>query len=146
MLLASGFPLVALDLGLPPLRGGRGVEAAWLRLARAARAHDAALLVGSPYRVSGTAAAAVLKAAGGRAAWQRRRRLPPPARRLHRPRRAGEVPRAACPDRARSSGSLRGGSAAARPAAAPAGPARAGDPTCRDERERRRPLLRAASA
>lgn len=70
MLLASGFPLVALDLGLPPLRGGRGVESSWLRLARAARAHDAALLVGSPYRVSGTAAAAVLKANRGRAAWR----------------------------------------------------------------------------
>jgi hypothetical protein len=70
MLIAGGFPLVALDLGLPPVRGGRGIEAAWLRLARAARAHDAALLVGSPYRVSGTAAAAVLKAGRGRAAWR----------------------------------------------------------------------------
>jgi hypothetical protein len=70
MLLAGGFPLVALDLGAPPVRGGRGVEAAWLRLARTARAHDAALLVGSPYRVSGTAAAMVLKAAHGRAAWR----------------------------------------------------------------------------
>ncbi|MBW8876621.1 MAG: hypothetical protein JF614_16775 [Acidobacteria bacterium] len=70
MLLASGFPLVALDLGQPPVRGGRGVEAAWLRLARAARAHDAALLVASPYRVSGTAAAVVLKAERARAAWQ----------------------------------------------------------------------------
>ncbi|HEX3552131.1 MAG TPA: hypothetical protein VIA62_02755 [Thermoanaerobaculia bacterium] len=70
MLLASGFPLVTLDLGQPPVRGGRGVEAAWLRLARAARAHDAALLVGAPYRVSGTAAAVVLKAERARAAWQ----------------------------------------------------------------------------
>ncbi len=70
MLLASGFPLVVLDLGQPPVRGGRGVEAAWLRLARAARAHDAALLVASPYRVSGTAAAVVLKAERARAAWQ----------------------------------------------------------------------------
>lgn len=70
MLLTGGFPLVALDLGMPPVRGGRGVEAAWLRLARAARAHDAALLVGSPYRVTGTAAAAVLQAGRGHAAWQ----------------------------------------------------------------------------
>src|SRR3954470_10453954 len=69
MLLASGFPLVVLDLGQPPVRGGRGVEAAWLRLARAARAHDAALLVGAPYRVTGTAAAAVLQAGRGHAAW-----------------------------------------------------------------------------
>src|SRR4051794_32645083 len=70
MLLAGGFPLVVLDLGVPPVRGGRGIEAAWLRLARAARAHDAALLVGSPYRVTGTAAAAVLQAGRGRFAWQ----------------------------------------------------------------------------
>ncbi|HET9209515.1 MAG TPA: hypothetical protein VFR03_03920, partial [Thermoanaerobaculia bacterium] len=39
MLLDGGFPLVAVDLGMPPVRGGRGIEAAWLRLARAARAH-----------------------------------------------------------------------------------------------------------
>jgi hypothetical protein len=70
MLIAGGFPLVALDLGCPPVRGGRGIEAAWLRLARAARAHDAALLVSAPYRVSGTAAAVVLKADRGRATWQ----------------------------------------------------------------------------
>jgi len=70
MLLAGGFPLVAVDLGLPPVRGGRGVESAWLRLARAARAHDAVLLVGSPYRVTGTSAAAVLQAGRGRAAWR----------------------------------------------------------------------------
>lgn len=70
MLLAGGFPLVALDLGMPPVRGGRGGEAGWLRLARAAKAHDAALLVGSPYRVTGTAAGAVLQAGRGRATWQ----------------------------------------------------------------------------
>ena len=70
MLLGAGFPLVALDLGNPPVRGGRGVEAVWLRLARTARSHGAALLVGSPYRVSGTAAGAVLKAGRARAVWQ----------------------------------------------------------------------------
>ncbi|HSK77678.1 MAG TPA: hypothetical protein VLQ45_14605 [Thermoanaerobaculia bacterium] len=69
MLLGAGFPLVVLDLGPPPVRGGRGVEAAWLRLARAARAHGAALLVGSPYRVTGTAPAVVLKAGKARPAW-----------------------------------------------------------------------------
>jgi hypothetical protein len=67
MLIAGGFPLVVLDLGQ---RGGRGNEAAWLRLARAARAHDSALLVGAPWRVSGTAAAVVLKAGRPRAAWR----------------------------------------------------------------------------
>lgn len=70
MLLDGGFPLVALDLGNPPLRGGRGIEAAWLRLARAARAHDAMLLVGAPYRVSGTSAGVVLKAERGRITWR----------------------------------------------------------------------------
>jgi hypothetical protein len=70
MLIDGGFPLVALDLGNPPVRGGRGVEAAWLRLARAARAHDSALLVGAPYRVSGTAAAVVLKAGRARVTWR----------------------------------------------------------------------------
>jgi hypothetical protein len=70
MVLASGFPLVVLDLGAPPVRGGRGLEAAWLRVARAARAHNAALLVSSPYRVSGTAAGVVLKAERARAAWE----------------------------------------------------------------------------
>jgi len=67
--LHGGFPLVAVELGNPPLAGGRGVEAGWLRLARAAHAHGAALLVASPYRVSGTAAAAVVAAGRGRAAW-----------------------------------------------------------------------------
>ncbi|HVT17167.1 MAG TPA: hypothetical protein VHQ90_13430 [Thermoanaerobaculia bacterium] len=70
MLIGSGFPLVVLDLGQPPVRGGRGAAAAWLRLARAARAHDAALLVGSPYRVSGTAASVVLEARRERTVWQ----------------------------------------------------------------------------
>jgi len=70
MLINAGFSLVVLDLGHPPVRGGRGVEAGWLRLARSARAHGSALLVGSPYRVSGTAASAVLKASRPRALWQ----------------------------------------------------------------------------
>jgi hypothetical protein len=70
VLLGGGFPLVVLDLGSPPVRGGRGGEAGWVRLARAAQAHRAALLVASPYRVSGTAAAIVLQAAPGRALWQ----------------------------------------------------------------------------
>jgi hypothetical protein len=70
MLIGAGFSLVVLDLGHPPVRGGRGVEAGWLRLARSTRAHGSALLVGSPYRVSGTAASAVLKAGRPRALWQ----------------------------------------------------------------------------
>jgi hypothetical protein len=69
VLLAGGFPLVVVDLGDPPVPGGRGVEASWLRLAKAAKSHQAALLVSSPYRVSGTAAAGVVQADHGRALW-----------------------------------------------------------------------------
>ncbi|MEM1247745.1 MAG: hypothetical protein AAGK22_15320 [Acidobacteriota bacterium] len=71
LLLVTGFPLVVLDLGAPPVPGGRGQEAAWLRLARAAQSHRGALLVSSPYRASGTAATAVVEVARGRAAWWR---------------------------------------------------------------------------
>jgi hypothetical protein len=70
ILIGGGFQMVALDLGSPPVRGGRGVEAGWLRLARAAHANGTALLVASPYRMSGTAAAVVLQAARERTLWQ----------------------------------------------------------------------------
>lgn len=69
VVLAGGFPLVVLDLGTPPVPGGRGAEASWLRLARAARDHRAALLVSSPYRASGTAAGAVVELRSGRGRW-----------------------------------------------------------------------------
>lgn len=69
VVLSGGFPLVILDLGTPPVPGGRGAEASWLRLARAARDHRAALLVSSPYRVSGTAAGAVFELRSGRGRW-----------------------------------------------------------------------------
>ncbi len=66
MLLTGGFPLVVVDLGLPPVPGGRGPTAAWLRLARTAERHGGALLISSPYRVSGAAAATVLTVSGRR--------------------------------------------------------------------------------
>jgi len=75
-LLNGGFPLVILELGSPPVAGGRGVEASWLRLARAAANHRGALLVSSPYRVSGTAAAVVVKADRGRSVWSGHGRSP----------------------------------------------------------------------
>ena len=68
LLLHTGFPMVALDLGLPPVRG-RAPLAAWLRLARGAAAHAAIVLVGSPYRLSGCAAGAVVTSSRGRGAW-----------------------------------------------------------------------------
>lgn len=68
-LLVGGFPLVVVELGWPPVRGGRGIEAAWLRLARTAESRGAALLVSSPYRASGTAAAGVVRAGSPRSLW-----------------------------------------------------------------------------
>jgi hypothetical protein len=71
MALATGFPLVILDLGLSPIRGrGRVPEAAWVRLGRAAETHGAALLVSSPYPISRTASEAVLSARSARGSWQ----------------------------------------------------------------------------
>ncbi len=69
VIISSGIPLVVLDLGMPPVPGGRGVEASWLRLARSARSQRTALLISSPYRVSGTAAKAVLEVRRPRAVW-----------------------------------------------------------------------------
>jgi len=68
LLLHTGFPLVALDLGLPPVRG-RAPLAAWLRLARGAATHGAVVLVGTPYRLSGCAAGAVITGNRGRGDW-----------------------------------------------------------------------------
>jgi hypothetical protein len=68
MLVDTGFALIALDLGLPPVLG-RPPLAAWLRLARAAAEHRSIVLVGSPYRVSGCSAAAVLSSWRGRGRW-----------------------------------------------------------------------------
>lgn len=67
MLVATGFQLVVLDAGLPPLRG-RVPDAAWVRLARAAEAHGCALLISAPYPLTGTTSEAMLRAgrAGGR--------------------------------------------------------------------------------
>jgi hypothetical protein len=80
--LQGGFPLVVIDLGSPPVPGGRGAEGGWLRLARAARDRDAALLVSAPYRVSGTTAATVVAPSPSmrRAVWEGRSGQP---RRLH---------------------------------------------------------------
>ncbi|MEX1244997.1 MAG: hypothetical protein WEB59_06670 [Thermoanaerobaculia bacterium] len=70
MLLATGFPLVVVDLGLAPVRGRFVPDAAWVRLERAARERRAALLLLAPYRVSGVAAEAVVAADLPRAIWR----------------------------------------------------------------------------
>jgi hypothetical protein len=71
--LATGFALVILDLGLARVSRRRFDDAVWLRLARRARFHDAALFVLAPYRVTGTAARIVLAADAARAGWDRSR-------------------------------------------------------------------------
>ncbi|MCM2270702.1 MAG: DNA recombination/repair protein RecA [Thermoanaerobaculia bacterium] len=69
-LLGGGFPFVAVDLGLPPVPGGRGAEAQWLRLGRAAREARALLLVSTPYRACGVATGVALACARPQARWQ----------------------------------------------------------------------------
>lgn len=75
MLLDGGFPLVVLDLGEPPV-GRRGAEAFWLRLSRAAEARGAALLVSSPYRISGSGAGAVFELRRRHPLWRGAGRAP----------------------------------------------------------------------
>lgn len=74
--LQTGFPLVILDLGQPPVRGGRGPVAAWLRLTRAAAAFQSVVCVSSPYRVSGPAAATVFEAERAESSWLGGNRAP----------------------------------------------------------------------
>ncbi len=68
-IVGGGLPLVVVDLGLPPLPGGRGAEGHWLRLARAARDAGALLLVSAPYRATGVAAAAALELQSSHGHW-----------------------------------------------------------------------------
>ena len=69
MLLGTGFPLVVADLGLSP-RGARFLpDAAWVRLARAAQAQGARLLLLTPWRMSGIAAEAVVTTDLARPTW-----------------------------------------------------------------------------
>ena len=76
MLLATGFCLVVADLGLSP-RGARYLpDAAWVRLARAAQAQAARLLVVTPWRMSGIAAEAVVTTDVARATWSGAGRSP----------------------------------------------------------------------
>ncbi len=71
LLVATGFPLVAIDLGLPPVKG-RAPLAAWLRLARRTAEYRAVALVSAPYRVSGCAANTVVVAGKTRGRWSGR--------------------------------------------------------------------------
>lgn len=76
MITATGFQLVVIDLGLHPVKGRRAPDAAWVRLARTAETTGSALLVSSPYPVTGTASEAVVKGSAGRAKWIGRGKAP----------------------------------------------------------------------
>lgn len=76
MITATGFQLVVLDVGLHPIRGRRVPDAAWVRLARAAEAHGTAMLISSPYALTGTASEAVVKGNTARARWLGRGKSP----------------------------------------------------------------------
>jgi len=66
---STGFQLVVLDAGLPPLRGRRAPNAAWVRLGRMAEAHGNALLISTPYPLTGTASEAVVRSGRARPRW-----------------------------------------------------------------------------
>lgn len=69
MITATGFQLVIVDTGLHPVRGRRVPDAAWVRLARAAEWHGAAMLVSAPYAFTGTAAEALIRGEKTRVQW-----------------------------------------------------------------------------
>ncbi|HYM61894.1 MAG TPA: hypothetical protein VEZ11_13505 [Thermoanaerobaculia bacterium] len=69
MIAATGFQLVVLDAGLHPIRGRRVPDAAWVRLARTAEAHGGAMLVSTPYPLTGTSSEALVFAESARASW-----------------------------------------------------------------------------
>jgi hypothetical protein len=70
-LVAAGVPLVVIDLGMPPIPGGRDDEDAWRRLAHAAREEGVALLISSPFRVAGDAADLAIEAFQPAVSWRR---------------------------------------------------------------------------
>ncbi|HEX2831896.1 MAG TPA: hypothetical protein VHW00_02715 [Thermoanaerobaculia bacterium] len=76
MITTTGFQLVIIDVGLHPLRGKRAPDAAWVRLARTAESHGAAMLVSTPYPLTGTASEAVLKGTVAKTRWLGRGRSP----------------------------------------------------------------------
>lgn len=75
MLIATGFPLVIIDLGVR-LNGKRVADATWVRLARSAEAYGAAVMVSTPLHVAGAGAAAVVNAWGGKVIWKGRGKSP----------------------------------------------------------------------
>lgn len=76
MIAATGFQLVVLDVGLHPIRSRRVPDAAWVRLARTAEAQGAAMLISTPYPLTGTASEAVVVMERTRAKWLGKRNAP----------------------------------------------------------------------
>lgn len=76
MIAATGFQLVVLDTGTHPMRGRRVPDAAWVRLGRSAEAHGAAMLISTPYPLTGTASEAVVTAGRTRVKWLGRGKSP----------------------------------------------------------------------
>lgn len=71
LLLTTGFPLVVLELGIR-LCGRRPVDAAWLRLSRAASSTGGILLVSTPWPVCNLGKGASLMTRQERVCWHRR--------------------------------------------------------------------------
>ena len=69
MIGATGIQFVALDAGLPPMRGKRAPDAAWVRLARGAESHGCTILVSAPYALTGTTSEAMIATFASRARW-----------------------------------------------------------------------------
>ena len=76
MITSTGFQLVVLDTGRYPVRGRRVPDAAWVRLARSAEAHGAAMLISTPYPTTGTASEAVIAAGRSKMHWLGRGKSP----------------------------------------------------------------------
>lgn len=76
MIAATGFQFIALEAGLHPMRGRRVPDAAWVRLARTAEAHGTAMLISTPWPVTGTASEAVVTSMKSRAQWLGRGKSP----------------------------------------------------------------------
>jgi hypothetical protein len=76
MIVATGFQLVVVDAGSHPIRGRRVPDAAWVRLARTAEANGTAMMISTPYALTGTATEAVVSAHTARAKWLGRGKAP----------------------------------------------------------------------
>jgi hypothetical protein len=76
MLMATGFQLVVLDAGLAPVRGRRAPDTAWVRLTRCAERHGTALLIATPYPMTGGASEGVVAAQRSRPLWHGSGRSP----------------------------------------------------------------------